>query len=61
MDQMTKTQLKGRISAANSLIASAQGLASIPAIPNTPNMALIPLVKAVQDLSKTIEMLIDKS
>jgi hypothetical protein len=61
MDQMTKMTLKNRIISANALIATAKGLSSMPAIPNVPNQALIPLVAALQDLSKTIEMLIDKS
>jgi hypothetical protein len=61
MDQMTKMQLKARMNATNGLIGAAKGLSSLPAIPNMPNQALVPLVAALQDLSKTIEILIDKS
>lgn len=61
MDQTAKMLIKGKLSAVNGLINTAKGMANTPAQPNVPILALNPLVSAVQELSKTIEMLVDKS
>ena len=61
MQQHDKALLLGNLQAVSSLLSAAKGAAGSPVIAGTPVVALNPLVSAVEQLQKTVKMLIEKS